>query len=146
MKKEFIRLMMAIVAVLTVSGCSAQSEKKDSNKLSVNDDHVEVIYFYSKKRCVTCVAIETLTQEVLEKEFADEMKNGKVVFKKIDISTEEGEKLAYEYEVAWSSLFINKIKGKKEKVNNMTEFAFSNAYSSPEVFKKGIIEKIEQLK
>ena len=45
MKKEFIRLMMAIVAVLTVSGCSAQSEKKVSNELSVNDDYVEVIYF-----------------------------------------------------------------------------------------------------
>lgn len=146
MKKEFIRLMMAIVAVLTVSGCSAQSEKKVSNELSVNDDYVEVIYFYGKKRCITCVAIETLTQDVLENEFTDEMKNGKVVFKKIDLSTKEGEKLAYKYEVAWSSLFINKIKGKKEKVNNMTEFAFSNAYSSPEVFKKSIIEKIEQLK
>lgn len=145
MKTNIIRLMIAIVAVLTVSGCSAQSEKKESRQSSVNGDYVEVIYFYGKKRCATCVAIENLTQEVVENHFAEEMDAGKIIFRKIDLSTEDGEKMAYKYEVAWSSLFVNKIEGRKEKINNLTDFAFGNARTAPDKFKAGLSEKISEM-
>lgn len=55
------------------------------------------------------------------------MKNGTVVFKTVDISTPEGEKIADKYEVTWSSLFVNKWKDGKESRNNLTEFGFGNA-------------------
>lgn len=90
------------------------------------------------------MAIEKNTREVLNSMFAKELKNGKVVFKIVDISTQEGEKIADKYEVTWSSLFVNKWKGGKETRNNMTEFAFGNARKNPDTFKKTLADKIRQ--
>ena len=107
-------------------------------------DHVEIIYFHGKQRCVTCCAIEKLAREVVEKDFANEMKSGKVVFKIVDISTADGAKTAKKYRVSWSSLFVNEWKGDKEKRNDMTQFAFKNARNHPDEFKKGIKEEIKR--
>lgn len=88
------------------------------------------------------MAIEKNTREILNSQFANKLKNGKVVFKIVDISTPEGEKIADRYEVTWSSLFVNKWKNGKETRNNMTEFAFGNARKNPDAFKKTLADKI----
>lgn len=90
------------------------------------------------------MAIEKNTREVLNSMFANELKNGKVVFKIVDISTPEGENIADKYEVTWSSLFVNKWKGGKDTLNNMTGFAFGNARKNPDAFKKTLADKIRQ--
>ena len=108
-------------------------------------DHVEVMYFHGKQRCVTCMAIEKYAKEVVEKDFANEKKNGKVVFKVVDISTPEGAKIAKDYRVTWSSLFVNGWKKGKETRNDMTQFAFKNARNHTDEFKKGVGDKIKAL-
>lgn len=112
---------------------------------SPEKDRVEVIYFHGKQRCATCMAIEKNAKEVVNTLFTNELENGTVVFKTVDISTPEGEKIADRYEVTWSSLFVNKWKGGKETRNNMTEFGFGNARKNPDGFKKGLADKIRQL-
>ena len=112
---------------------------------SPEKDRVEVIYFHGKQRCATCMAIEKNAKEVVNTLFTNELENGTVVFKTVDISTPEGEKIADRYEVTWSSLFVNKWKGGKETRNNMTEFGFGNARKNPDGFKKGRADKIRQL-
>ena len=140
------RLLFILLAVIGLTSCGtilsayAQITAKTTLK-----EYVEVLYFHGKQRCVTCNAIEKLTKEVIDKDFAGQLKDGKIVFKVIDISTKEGEKIADKYEVTWSSLFINKWKGGKESKNNMTDFGFSYAKGSPDVFKAGVKKKIEEL-
>ena len=112
---------------------------------SPEKDRVEVIYFHGKQRCATCMAIEKNAKEVVNTLFTNELENGTVVFKTVDISTPEREKIADRYEVTWSSLFVNKWKGGKETRNNMTEFGFGNARKNPDGFKKGLADKIRQL-
>lgn len=110
-------------------------------------DRVEVLYFHGKQRCATCMAIEKHAREVVEKDFANEKKSGKVVFRVVDISTPEGAKIAKDYRVTWSSLYVNGWKNGKEKRNDMTQFAFKNARSKSDEFKKGVSGKIkEQMK
>ena len=58
------------------------------------DTYVEVLYFHGKQRCVTCKAIESCTREVIDEQFNAQVKEGKVRFRAIDISTPDGEKLA----------------------------------------------------
>lgn len=72
-------------------------------------------------------------------------KKGEVVFKVIDISKKENEKIAEKYEVTWSSLFIVKYKNGQETYENMTEFAFGNARKSPDVFKAGIVKSVNEM-
>ncbi len=133
-----------MIFALMIGLMSCGSGENTASAKSTQKDRVEVIYFHGKQRCATCMAIEKNTKEVINSLFAKELKNGKVVFKIVDISTPEGEKIADRYEVTWSSLFVNKWKGGKETRNNMTEFAFGNARKNPDAFKKGLANKIHQ--
>ena len=72
---------------------------------------------------------------------ADELKNGTLVFRTIDISEPKNEAIAEKYEVTWSSLFISKWKAGKETYENLTEYAFANARTAPATFKNGVAEK-----
>jgi len=107
--------------------------------------YVEVLYFHGKQRCVTCRAIEKYTKEVVYIDFAELVKNGKVRFKDVDISTPEGEKLADAYRVSWSSLYVNGWKNDIEERNDMTRFGFQNARNKTDVFKQELKKKINQL-
>ncbi|MGN0310413.1 MAG: nitrophenyl compound nitroreductase subunit ArsF family protein [Bacteroides sp.] len=109
------------------------------------NDHVEVMYFHGKQRCMTCMAIEKHAREVVEKDFAHEKKSGNVVFRVVDISTDEGAKIAKDYRVTWSSLYVNGWKNGKEMRNDMTQFAFKNARNHTDEFKKGVSGKIKEL-
>ena len=100
------------------------------------------LYFHGKQRCATCMAIEKNAKEVIEAQFAEEIKNGTVVFKAIDISKPENEKIAEKYEVTCSSLFISKWIDGKETYENLTEYAFANARKNPDAFKSEINSKI----
>lgn len=132
MKRKLLFALMSLLAMTAL----AQTRVRD---------HVEVMYFHGKQRCATCMAIEKYAREVVEKDFANEKKKGKVVFKIVDISTDEGEKIAKKYRVTWSSLFVNGWKAGKEKRNDMTQFAFKNARKNTDEFKRGVSGKIKEL-
>lgn len=124
--------------MLLVSCGHAQSSKNTPATKATT-----VYYFHGKQRCATCLAIESLTKEVMNNDYAQQVKNGKVAFKVVDLSTPEGEKIGDKYEVAWSSLLIDH----NGKVIDLTDMAFSYAHGQPEVFKsklKGELNKILQ--
>ena len=108
-------------------------------------DHVEVMYFHGRQRCVTCMAIEKNARDVVEKDFANEKKSGKVAVKVVDISTPEGARIVKDDRVTWSSLFVNSWKNGKEKRSDMTQFAFKNARKNANEFKKGVSGKSKEL-
>lgn len=139
-KKIFLMLSL----IVALASCSGKTDNATISSEPVKDDYVEVIYFHGKKRCATCRAIETNTKDVINTIFANEIKNGDLVFNIVDISTPEGEAIADRYEVTWSSLFVNRWNAGNETRENITEFAFSNAKSSPDLFKKTLAEKIKQ--
>ena len=136
------KLLMIFALIIGLVSCG--SGENTANAKSPEKDRVEVIYFHGKQRCATCMAIEKNTREVINNLFANELKHGTVVFKIVDISTPEGEKIADKYEVTWSSLFVNKWKDSKETRSNLTEFAFGNARKNPDAFKKTLADKIRQ--
>lgn len=132
MKRNLLFVVMSLFAMVAL----AQTKVKD---------HVEVMYFHGRQRCVTCMAIEKNARDVVEKDFANEKKSGKVAFKVVDISTPEGARIAKDYRVTWSSLFVNSWKNGKEKRSDMTQFAFKNARKHADEFKKGVSGKIKEL-
>lgn len=139
-------LSILIAAIMLLSACgNGVADGSGVVEPQSSGDCVEVLYFHGKQRCVTCNAIERLTGEVVETDFAPQLKDGKIRFQVVDISTRQGEALADRYEVTWSSLFVNKIKDGKQTDNNMTDFGFSCAKNSPETFKEGLRTKINEL-
>lgn len=136
------KLLMVFALVIGLLSCGTGEKTVDVQ--NTENDRVEVVYFHGKQRCPTCMAIENRTREVIDSVFADELQNGTLIFRIVDISTPEGEQLADRYEVSWSSLFVNRWKDGLESRNNMTEFGFANARNNPDTFKTGLGEKIRE--
>ena len=130
MKKILLMVIMCVIAL----AASAQT-----------NDCVEVIYFHGKQRCPTCMAIEKHAREVVEHDFVSQKKLGKVKFMVIDINSAEGRKIAKDYRVSYSSLFLNSRRGGKQSRTDITRFAFKNARKHTDVFKKEIADKINEL-
>ncbi len=86
MKKLLMFFALMIGLVSCGSGDNTAAAK------SPEKDRVEVIYFHGKQRCATCMAIEKNAKEVVNTLFANELKNGTVVFKTVDISTRREKK------------------------------------------------------
>lgn len=141
--KNVILLMVMYLGLFACGNGNAKGNKATEEQSK--KDRVEVLYFHGKQRCATCMAIEKHAKEAIEMTFADELKNGTVVFKSIDISKAENEKIAEKYEVTWSSLFVSKWKDGKESYENLTEYAFANARTTPDAFKSGVIEQVRAL-
>lgn len=134
MMKQFFLLLLSFSLPLLAAhaGGNAAAPK----------DGVEVIYFHGKQRCATCICIEKYAREVVEKQFAAQVKSGQVRYREVDISTPEGEKWARAYRVTWSSLYVTRWKQGKEKRHDLTQFAFKHARKRPDEFKKGLARKI----
>ncbi len=103
--------------------------------------NVDVVYFHGKQRCVTCLSIEKYAKEAVQEIGADKQTKGHVRFEAIDFSTEEGNSIAQEYKVAWSTLFI--INGDVRK--DITQLAFRYAKNQPEEFKRLLKLEIESI-
>ena len=143
MKNLFYTLIAAILLISCGNGTEKKTETASTDVKQA--DRIEVLYFHGAQRCVTCKAIEVNTKALLDSLYSNEIADGKIVYKIIDISQKENEKVADKYEVTWSSLFVNRWKNGTEEVNNMTEFGFANAKSDPDSFKNGIKSKIDEL-
>ena len=139
MKKITIIMMAVLLSTATISAC-AGNNTPESKKETVAKQKaaVEIIYFHGKQRCKTCIAIEKETKALVEGELVELVKKGKVKFRIVDFSTDEGKKIASKYRVTFSSLFVVTPKGAED----LTRFAFANARSNAEGFRKELKDKV----
>lgn len=133
-----------MAALTAACGNNPQNQTiQNADTAAIQSDRVEVLSFHGKKRCPTCVAIEQLTRQVVETEFAAQLADGSVVFRIVDIDKEEA--LSDKYQVTWSSLYIVKHRNDSETAEDLTRFAFANARNKPDTFKEGVKNKISTL-
>lgn len=70
--------LFLIAISLLLFSCSGKPKTENKQEVSAQGDRVEVIYFHGKQRCVTCRAIEQLTNEVLEATFKNKSIKGQL--------------------------------------------------------------------
>ena len=114
--------------------------------LAAQAQTLDIRYFHGKQRCTTCINIEKYTLELLQEQYATQLKNGTIKMSIIDFSTAEGKKLADQQKVSFSSLFlVKKGKDKKETIVNLTRLGFQYAKNNPKEFKRLLREEIDKL-
>lgn len=139
MKKITLLLMAAFLSSASISACSGNNAPESKQEtIAKENSTVEIIYFHGKQRCATCMAIEKETKALVEGELAQQVKEGKVTFRIVDISTDEGKKLAAQYKVSFSSLFVVTPDGAED----LTRFAFSNARMNADGYRKELRNKV----
>ena len=138
------KTLMIIGIALSIISCGESKIKNEAIiEKQENKTSVEVLYFHGKQRCATCVAIEENTKQLIEERFSEQISKGELVFKTIDIN--ENETLADKYEITWSSLLVVDNENGKEIVEDLTNFAFTNALNSPDEFKEGVSKTINNM-
>lgn len=148
------RTILTLALALCLAACggnagqnndTAETPVPRQTASAMKNDRVEVLYFYGKQRCPTCLAIEKNAKETVEIRFAEHVKDGSVLLRTIDIADDENSDIAEKYGVTWSSLFLVSHAGGTEHSENLTEFAFANARTAPDTFKEELARKIGTL-
>lgn len=132
MKKKFVSSFFILISLM-ISGCSQtptaggqNNESKQEINNSVTDakvsaDKLEVYYFHRTARCKTCMAIGEYTAKTMMESFSEEVGNGKIDYREINIDLPENKEVAQKFQASGSSLFINQIKDGQDKIEQDTK-------------------------
>lgn len=152
-KTIFLLMTLVMLASCGNSTGSNTSENSTENQAmnpelksgNTPEKFVEILYFHGKKRCATCLAIEKETKAVTDTALAEEISDGSVVFRSIDLSEEKNSVIAEKYGITWSSLvLVNHCDG-KETYEDMTRFAFATARNSPAEFRDSLTTRVREM-
>ena len=128
------RLFAIGIVLLSLMGCGSRNAQKSTESTSEtnSDAAVEVFIFHAAQRWATCKAIDAVVAEVLENDFSDDVKDGKIVLRDVDGSKPENRPLVEKYEVYSTSLLMDA----GGTVTNLTNDAFQYARSNPDKLKE----------
>jgi len=91
-----------------------------TTSLPLGAEKIEVLHFHTTQQCISCINIGKFTKAVIEEKFTQEVKDGKIVFKTINIDLPENFKIAQDYKVSGSALYLNAIKDGKDNLEEDT--------------------------
>ncbi len=69
--------------------------------------HVDVVYFHRTERCTSCLNAENYTRETLETHFADQLKNGWMSLRVLDVEKPGNAALVKKFDAAGSALYLS---------------------------------------
>lgn len=157
MKLLYLIILFVLITGL-ISGCSVKSDATttadtspdsslyESDKLNdsaneINIDKLEIYHFHGDRQCTSCIAVGNLAEETINTYFKDELDNGIIVFKHINIDHIENKLLAMKYGATGSSLWFGTYKGNdfkaEENLNVWYKINDKQAYMD---YLKGVIE------
>ena len=135
-----MRVIQTLILMVAFSGiimsCNAQTEKKDNTAKVAKAKKVEVYYFHLTRRCATCNAVESVSQEAIKEMYGD-----KASFASYNLDEVIGKEKGKQLDVSGQTLLI--VSG--DTKINITNEGFMNAHSNPEKLKQIIKEKIDLL-
>jgi hypothetical protein len=138
---QAIRLFFALLFIVPVISCTAQSSNKQAEASYINSDKIEAYYFHFSARCVTCKTIEANAKENLETLYPNQFKQGLITFQSVNLEEAPTKHLAERLGVSGQTLLI--VKG--DTKINLTNEGFMYAVVKPEKFKEIINEKVDGL-
>ncbi len=128
----FVILATAVMVVgIGYSSARAAAERKEAKQEaareaptivtpSVRPHRVIAYYFHTTYRCASCRAIEAFSHEAIEAAFADEIKDGRIVWKVVNVEVKGNEHFVKDYSLYTKSLvLVNDVRGKPAEWKNL---------------------------
>ena len=127
-------LKWALIALATV-GCWAaiQQARQTSDLPAVREavvttrpgaaaDVIQVTYFSSDVRCATCVRIERLTRETVERNFGPELASGRIAFRTVNLDGEGNEHFIRDYSLISKTVIVSDLaRGQEVRWENLQQ-------------------------
>jgi len=141
MNKSILLLLLAVFFVScgnTITGQQKENQTQEKQTVKTADASVvNVYYFHGKQRCKTCIAVGDVAKKTIEEAYAG---NNHVEFIEVNTSDKQFKDLVNKYEVSWNALII----AKGNNSIDITEQAFANAISNPDVLSDLIKKEVNQ--
>ena len=88
----------------------------------ITADAVLVTYFSSDVRCATCVRIERLTRECVERNFAPEIQSGRIQFRTVNLDGPGNENFIQDYRLISKTVIVSDLaKGREVRWENLQD-------------------------
>ncbi len=126
MQKNSLILVFILTALVVFSGvgmteptgvvtaAAIDSSKKTDNRRLI------VYYFHGKKRCMSCKTIEMYTKEAVEKQFAAELKSGRMELKIVNTANPANEHFIKDFQLYTQSVvLVDQKEGKTLRWKNL---------------------------
>lgn len=103
---------------------------------------VQIYYFYdSRLPSTTGEAMNGLTQDLLNKHYAELVKSGDIIYHQIDLASPAGQRVAEKCNITITGLVV----GRHTRVVNLTQNGYSYAKSDPLAFQQNLAFHINRL-
>lgn len=134
--------LISMILALVVAGisCDAQTKKTPKETKGVSEG-VEVYYFHYTRRCLTCNAVEEVTQKTLAELYPDQTKKGLIKFTSVNMDEDGSKEIARKCNASGQALIVT---GKSKRID-LTDKAFMFARSKPEKLKEELKKTIDSL-
>lgn len=129
------KIILLALTLVIFSSCNQRAGGNHSSEALTAE--VVVYYFHGPQRCKSCLAIEEAARKAIAENFNNPEK---VQFVEVNLDDKNFEEQIEKYEVAWSSLIIEK----GVLYTNMTEKGFAMALSDPEGLQQAITTEINR--
>ena len=132
--KKVLMPLLGLLALLALTTAWAEETLHAAKQL-------DVYYFHGKRRCPTCLAVETETRAVIETAFKKETDAGILKFSVLNLDDPASRGIAEQYGVWGSTLLMVDAQGQK---TDLTDMGFRSARSKPEQFREELRAAIQQ--
>ena len=132
MKKHILKI--ALIALAGVGCWAAIQQARQAADLpavrpqvvttqpGVTPDVIQVTYFSSDVRCATCIRIERLTRAAVERHFAADIANGRIVLQTINLDGPGNEHFVQDYQLISKTVIVSdRAKGQVVGWENLQE-------------------------
>jgi len=106
-------MVLSFVLLTCFSTQSAHPEEPAAQQ-KADSPAVIAYYFHGTFRCPTCLTIEQLSKDAIEKNFQKQLKNGTLMFLPINVDEPENRHFIDDYQLVTRSLVITKVQGNKQ--------------------------------
>ena len=101
-----LALILFSIAAIVVRELNSRHE--DTTAVSVPADAVVVYYFHGTQRCMTCNRIEELTKQAVQENFADQLADGKIVFRSVNVDDPAKEHYIRDFQLSTRTVVMQK--------------------------------------
>jgi hypothetical protein len=87
---------------------------------SVRAHRVTAYYFHTTRRCASCRALEAYSREAVETAFAEQLEDGRLVWRTVNVEIAGNEHFVKDYQLYTKSLIlVNEVRGKPTRWKNL---------------------------
>ena len=122
-------LFVAASLIYLVGGSQTSQDRPDENQMSlvtagpaspnvpgaeVNSPDVLVYYLHNSVRCIRCKKFEAYTQQVLNENFAEQLKEGRIQWKMLNVDNSENTHFISDYKLITKSVVLARLQNGKQ--------------------------------